>query len=78
MVNQTRDGLIKELNKTLKYASNCDISEITEQGDAIRVVFFTMFEQNFTPEEIAAVFNGVEISDEKIALIEANDQYRKR
>lgn len=73
-----RKELIKELNQELKKLSVTDLNEIKSPGDIIRGVFFTMMNQKFTPEEIMEVFEGVNISDEKMALIEEYDQGIKR
>lgn len=73
-----RTDLIQKLNRMLKEVSNCSEEEIELQGEKIREVFFTMMEQNFTIEEIEKVFEGVSISDEKMALIEEKDNAFKR
>lgn len=78
MSNEKRNELKKELNETLKNVASSDVSEAELQGGAIRGVFFTMMAQDFSPEEIMEVFEGVEISDEKMALIEENDRGFKR
>lgn len=73
-----RTDLIQKLNRMLKEVSDCSEEEIELQGEKIREVFFTMMEQNFTIEEIEKVFEGVSISDEKMALIEEKDNAFKR
>lgn len=73
-----RTDLIQKLNRMLKEVSDCSEEEIELQGEKIREVFFTMMEQNFTIEEIEKVFEGVSISDEKIALIEEKDNAFKK
>lgn len=73
-----RMALIQELNQMLKEVCDCSEEEIEWQGEKIREVFFTMIEQNFTGEEMAEVFKGVSIREEKLALIEENDKGRKR
>ena len=78
MPTEQNSQLIIELNQILKYTASCDISQIHEQGDNIRNVFFIMLEKNFTPKEIEKVFEGVEISDERMNLIEQNDLGQSR
>ena len=78
MQQEQKDKLIVELNQILKNVATCDESEINQQGDNIRAVFFTILEQKLNPEEIEKVFDGVEITDEKIKMIEENDSEIKR
>ena len=75
---EQKSQLIIELNQILKYTASCDLSEIPEQSDNIRAVFFTIIEKNFTPNEIEKIFEGVEISDERMNLIEQNDLSQSR
>ena len=37
-----------------------------------------MMESDFTQDEMAKVFEGVEVSDERLALVDKSDQYIKR
>lgn len=78
MSPEQKNELIKELNQTLKYAATCDESEVHMQGENIRMVFFTILEQRFTPEEINKVFEGIEITDERMEMIKQNDLGQKR
>lgn len=78
MQEDERNKLIIKLNQMLKNVSTCDESEINQQGDNIRAVFFAIIEQKFTPEEIEKVFDGVEITDERMNLIAQNDLGQKR
>lgn len=72
-MEEKREQLKQELNQALKDISISPVSEIEMQGDIIRGIFFTMMNNNFTPEEIIEVFKDVEISDEKMSMIEEND-----
>lgn len=78
MQQEQKDKLIVELNQMLKNVATCDESEINQQGDNIRAVFFTILEQKLTPEEIEKVFDNVEITDERMKMIEQNDLGQKR
>ena len=74
MPEEKRKQLKKELNQMLKNIATCDLSEISLQGEAIRNVFYTIMEADFTPEEIIEIFENVSISDEKMALIAESDR----
>lgn len=73
MPEDKRNQLKYELNKALKSVASCDLADIGLQGDIIRSVFFTIMQADFTEEEISEVFEGVSITDEKMALIEKAD-----
>jgi len=78
MINQTREELIKELNEILKNVSICNDEELPMQAENIRLVFYTMMDNNFTQDEMIKVFDGVNINAERLALVDENDQYMKR
>lgn len=58
-----------ELIKHLRYCL-----ETVKTGDDIRAVFFTMLEQQFTPEEMAEVLDGASITEEKLQEITEKDE----
>ena len=77
-MKQSREELIEELNNMLKNVSSCSGEELPMQAENIRLVFYTMMESDFTQDEMAKVFEGVEVSDERLALVDKSDQYIKR
>lgn len=79
-LNVNKEKYKEELNQKLKDIAATDTEdELATAGDTIREIFYAMNEMDFSSEEMEQIFEGVDISDEKLDRIEAiENQERKR